>query len=166
MDKFQNLQDKSIIYRGQIITHCITLEKAIEEYICNSITKDEVSKYKIYVYLLDRMHFDGKISVFQTILQQSVSKDEFKKRYEKLMGKIRMVKDERNKFAHYLTYVTDESLERADKELSLVSFRDKVVSDKDVYNDHIINEKIEAIVKCTGMVYDLIKEPPPVPPSE
>jgi len=57
----------------------------------------------------------------------------FKKNYSKLFSELRYVKDERNKFAHYVHYLRDEPTDS----ITLLNFRDVIMLvdyDKEKYN--------------------------------
>lgn len=153
------LLEKAFSYRGQILEHSVILEKAIEEFICKYIadTNNDI-KYKITIYLIDRMSFDSKISVFQSILQSQSDKIVYKKKYDKLIGKIRMAKDERNFFAHYLTSYSQTDINTSEKNLTLVNFRNSI--NRKTYDEQKISSIISDIVNCATIVFKLVDEMP------
>lgn len=112
------LTNLCIKYRGTVLDECSSLEKFIETFICIFFTLGGHRAVTMLEVLLDRFHFDGKIAVFESLIKKSAGGD-FKKKYGKLFGELRYIKDERNKFAHYVQHIDKES-----EYVILINFRD------------------------------------------
>ena len=152
MDKNELLIAKVTNYRGCILNASIDLERAIDAYLTKYMTTDENKQLDIFIFLLDRMSFDAKISAFQAILQRDNPQD-FKKKYDKLMGKIRMWKDERNVFAHYSLNDSDNAVNNVSKFVRLVNFRNKI--DFKEYTGEKFIEILSGILETANTVREL-----------
>ncbi len=153
MTKTEQLVRQSVNYRGLILQNCIHLERAIDTYIVKYLSDDDVKQLDIFVFLLDRMSFDAKISVLQSILQRDNA--DYKKKYDKLMGKIRQAKDERNIFAHYSLKTDMQAVKSFPTGLTYMAFRNKV--DHKPYTNEKILELIEIINNCTEEIEKITK---------
>ena len=152
-----------IKYRGTVLGTCSVLEKEIEYFIKNYFVEKHTDKWFLMgEVFLDRFHFDGKIAVFEVLIKKSVEKDVFKKTFSKLFSELRYVKDERNKFAHYVQYVEDDNVDH----ITLLSFRDGVKGED--YNPEKYKLLIERIDRCieevAKMAKDVSKFSPLLPP--
>ena len=100
-ERIEGLTELSSRYRGYVLERCVEVENSVNGYIMKFFFDDLKKGMLLVFYLLDRLSFDAKISVFQSMLQKRFGKD-YKRNCDKMMGKIRAVKDDRNIFAHYL----------------------------------------------------------------
>ncbi len=140
---------KAYLYRGKVVELAIVLEKAIEEYILAYITTDLVAKYKITVYLIDRMTFDGKISVLQNILKPNLEASE----YKKLMAKLRIAKEDRNFFAHQLTSYSQEDISLSEAQITFVNFRNDI--NRKTFKTEALEKITANITNVTSIIYRL-----------
>ncbi len=142
----------SIKWRGTVIAYCSVLEKEIETFIADYFVSDSQKNYVFWTVMLDRFHFDGKISVFEELIKQSCDKPTFKKTYSRLFSELRYVKDERNRFAHYVHFVGDDQTDS----VTLLSFRD-VIKPID-YSKETFKSLISRIDRCYKEVKKLHKK--------
>ncbi len=56
-----DLFNRSVLYRGEILTQCIILEKDIEMYIVEHFVTDPKKIFDLMELVLDRTTFDNKI---------------------------------------------------------------------------------------------------------
>ncbi len=145
--KIRNLGYK---YRGEILSTCCVLEKDIEDFIMSYFVEDYDKWYIMRETLLDRFHFDGKISVLEVLIKKSVQEN-FKKQYGKLFSELRFVKDERNKFAHYVQFLSNTNNDF----VTLVSFRDGIKQED--YSSEKYKSIIDRILRCIKEVRELGK---------
>lgn len=133
-----------IEYRGTVLDACVYLEKWMDTYIVYYFTYDGDIAMEMLELLLDRMSFDAKISTFEAILKKKLSKDLFKKTYSKLFSELRYVKDERNKFAHYVQKVNSEN------NVVLICFRNSQTPH--VYDKSKYELLLSRIEKCVEII--------------
>lgn len=151
------ITNTAIKWRGNIIARCSVLEKDIETFIADYFVSDGQKNYVFYTVLLDRFHFDGKIAVFESLIKQSCNTTTFKKTYSRIFSELRFIKDERNKFAHYVHFLRDEPSDN----VTLLSFRDVVrIVDysPEKYKDIIerINRSVKEVRKLNKNVHKFL----------
>ncbi len=147
-----NLSEDELIalgikYRGTIIDECAALEKWIESYIAMYFTWNGERAFEMLELVLDRLTFDSKIGVFEAMLKKK-HKDQFKKLYDKLMSELRIIKDERNKFAHY-----NQHLENSEQIVILSSYRNSHTLHKYTNDDFV--RLINRIERCGLIIKEL-----------
>jgi hypothetical protein len=140
-------------FRGEVLERCVEVEMAINAHIMYFFHKDDIDMgVKLVNYLLDRMSFDAKISVFQHMLQTKFEKD-YKKSCDKMMGKIRALKDHRNVFAHYMTYI---GVDAPSTGVNYYKMRNEL--DFTHYDVNAIGVIFEQTKECVNWIETLTKE--------
>ena len=148
-EKQKLITDFSVKLRGEVLERCIEFEMAINQYIMTYFHKTDKNKqFDVLFYLLDRMSFDAKISVFQEMLKQRFG-DDYKNICERKIGKLRWLKEHRNVFAHYMTDLRADSPSNG---VNYFKFRNKMQFE---YYDL---EKIETIFTQANEVVKWIEE--------
>jgi hypothetical protein len=149
----------SIMFRGSILNACIGLEKTIDDFIAKDISFDEKTQLRIFSILLDRMTFESKITAFTAILDEAQDLAGFKKTktkgypHKELVKNLRIIKDERNYFAHQSAWLQAEAI-RYYPQVAFVNFRDKTKIE--LYNNERATKMIEFIYKITKEINNLI----------
>jgi hypothetical protein len=138
-----------IEYRGTVLDACVYLEKWIDTYIVYYFTWDGDIAMEMLELVLDRVSFDSKISIFEAILKKK-TKDLFKKTHSKLFSELRFVKDERNKFAHYIQKINNET------NVVLICFRNSQTHYE--YTGANYELLLSRIEKCAQVVKDMSSE--------
>lgn len=148
-----SVEERNLIghnHRGHIIDACSWLERYIEVFILDFFVSERGTKWDMMrEILLDRFHFDGKIATMEVLVKKSVGAD-FNKKYKKLFGELRYIKDQRNFFAHYI------QIARLDTDdISLISLRDGAKTLN--YTETDLKNLFDRIRKCSDEVAELNK---------
>ncbi len=144
------LLNKAYLYRGIVLELSVVLEKSVEELIIKYITHDIESTFKIYTLLFEKISFDGKISILDSILKKLGYKE------KKLIGNIRECKDLRNFFAHQLVSYSKEDISKSDKEVVFTTFRGEIL--KKSIDEKEINRIMDLLTNTTEKINRIIDE--------
>jgi hypothetical protein len=150
----QSVEERALIghnHRGHIIDACSWLEKYIEVFILDFFVGERGTRWDMMrEVLLDRFHFDGKITTMEVLVKKSAGTN-FKKQYGGLFRELRYIKEQRNHFAHYV------QIARLDTDdISLLSLRDGAKTLN--YTEMELKTLFERILKCSHEVTELNKK--------
>jgi hypothetical protein len=158
--KLEEIHTLSIMFRGTILAECIDLEKTIDDFIAKDITFDEETQLRIFSVILDRLTFESKITAFSFILDEAQDLAGFVKTntkgypHKELIKKLRIVKDERNYFAHQTAWIQVEAL-RYYPQVAFVNFRDK--TKVELYDNDRIDKMVDLIRATKKEIYEMIQ---------
>jgi len=158
--RINEISTLAIMFRGTILGECINLEKMIDDFIVKDISFDEDTQMKIFTTLLDRMTFESKITAFTAILDEAQDLAGFVKTNTKgyphkdLIKKLRIIKDERNYFAHQIAWISIDALIYY-PDVAFANFRDKTKIE--LYNSERVLKMVELIHRAVDEIQDLIK---------
>jgi|GEM_PF-2326734 hypothetical protein len=144
-EEIKRLVDLSIHYRGVILHDCIALENKICINMAYYFVNSPALYKDIREVLIDRLTFDAKIAILKEIMQRQFP-DEFGKKYDKLFSELRVIKEIRNRFAHYPVYTYFKEDAKIPKEFSLINFRDG--DGKKVFSKGDFELTRKRIIKC------------------
>ncbi len=164
IEKLEHITQSSAFYRGSVLNECIFLEKTIDDFIVKDISFDADTQIRIFHILLDRMTLESKITAFTYILDEAQDKSGFAKTntkgypHKQLIKRLRMIKDERNFFAHYAPLINADALEFY-PQVGLINFRDKTKIE--FYNDDRIKDILKLIHEVMGEINKMITDMQP-----
>lgn len=144
-ENLMGILKRSVHYRGIILHDFSLLEKVLDDFLVTFFVQDKRRYGDFIVIVLDRTSFDNKIAMLETILQKG-GKDDYKKHHEKLCKELRIIKSNRNAFAHYVVDLNSERINRFPKEIYLVSYRNS--EEYMMYSDHTVDLLLNRIQRC------------------
>lgn len=156
MNKADEIINYSIKKRGEILHQCIMLEKKIDSFFSNYFCKDPNKRLLFFYIFMDKISLDSKISMLESLLNK-ISTNELKTSYKELISDLREIKDDRNRFAHYMVdVISDQSIDNFPKAINLVSFKNSTRLFN--YDDDKLKNLIDKINNCSSKLSGLIAE--------
>jgi len=126
-DLVARIQMAAYIYRGQLISDLIYIERHIDEALSRHFCSDPKKRLEIMqvVFGTDRLGFSNKVSMFQFICETHYS--DFLKENPKMLSELKSLIEERNIVAHYMLDTSDEAGGAfLNGELRFIKFQNKV----------------------------------------
>lgn len=129
MDTSEEMLNYIAVFRGQFINKMSYIERSIELVIANHYCTDEEKIIEFIDFFIGEKHisFEAKRSTFVQIMEKH--HPEKRTKYSQMFSHLLYVMPERNKVAHYLACITDEAIERfeKDKTFALVQYYKKTI---------------------------------------
>jgi hypothetical protein len=144
--KQRELQELGYTYRGKLLALCINLERCVEFYLAYYFTSDGVLAMEMVELIISRLTFDAKIGCLETMLKKKDAEN-YKKKFSKLLSELRIIKDERNKFAHQTHNILVGDF------IVLEAWKKEPFTEYSKNDFEVLFKRIE---KCVGVVWDLL----------
>lgn len=167
MDKNERLEQitqTAIKYRGEILERMSWLEKFIDIYITNYLTKKDnykAQEMQLLIFGDNRISLESKRQIFQRIAEandllwfkayKSVRKIESKKDSIIMNKDLVYVIEQRNVFAHCIADTTDKGTSNLDA-IGFVKFKDK--GETIWYDNYKFQELANVIVYLTNYIHE------------
>ncbi|MCO5945343.1 hypothetical protein [Mucilaginibacter flavidus] len=151
--KLEALIQLSIKYRGEILHDSIQIEKEVDTFLANYFINDVEKQIELLELILDRLTFDAKLAIFDTMLKK-LHPGIYEKKFSKLISELRILKDQRNMFAHYMTYSFYDELDEIPKEFQLINFRNSTDFKKFSKGDYLLFK--QRVVKCREVIREAL----------
>lgn len=160
---------KANYYRGLVINDFILLEIIIEQIITDEffgVNSTNIKANQFKNIILNRMNFDAKRTALKYIFDRMQEDNGFIKTKNnsypnsKVINEVRLLIDERNRFAHYLSM---QPVKEGNTVLVLAEFRDK--GKFHYYSEEDINALRKRISNMRTKLFDLFESTGAVPDS-
>ena len=151
--KLDALIELSIKYRGEILHHSIQIEKDVDTYLANYFIHDVEKQIELLELILDRLTFDAKLAILDVMLRKR-HPGIYDKKFSKLISELRILKDQRNMFAHYMMFSFYNEGDEIPKEFQLVNFRNSTDFKKFSKGDYILFK--QRVLKCQEAIREAL----------
>ena len=153
-EKYKNYAWYASQCRGSVLNEIITLERLMDNYISSYFCDTEEKRKELMALIMctERITFDSKRQVFETIMQRR--HPEVYSKNKKTLNYLSNIMQERNKLAHYMLMYSEDAANGLDnKEFTLVRFKNVVTHE--VFGEPRITELINKVHKCMEIIINL-----------